>query len=132
MVSPAESSFCVVCGTPLAANEHLPHVPQICPACHDQGNEAMFPRETHDGHGEIIGGCWEGNRIHIVTYLNDLGPARRPASIDRWPGKVFEVLCESHHTEGLATRWTFYASMLPALKRIIAFTGRTFVLYDRE
>ncbi|MBU1537945.1 hypothetical protein KKF84_21715 [Myxococcota bacterium] len=125
-------SFCSVCGTAIERNPHLAHIPQICPRCHTEGTVAILERHAHDGKGEIIGGCWEGNKIHVVTYLGDLGPSRRPASIERWPEKVFEVLSLSKKSENLATRWTFYASMLPAIQRIITYTGRVLTLYDRE
>jgi len=119
----APTGFCSRCGTTLAVDLPSTGLPLICPDC----------IEEIDGHGfhsrPAFGASRAGVFFHVVTALGELGPARRPKDIERWPHMVFSVLCEGREFRFPYTRWTFHERMFPAVERIAERLGRSIIFY---
>ncbi len=117
------TGFCSRCGITLETDVPSTGLPLICTDC----AEAISGRTFHDR--PAFGASRAGILFHVVTALGELGPARRPKDIERWPNTVFSVLCEGREFRFPYTRWTFHERMLPAVERIAERLGRALVFY---
>ncbi len=117
------TGFCSRCGVSLVADVPLTGLPLICPGCivEIQGN-SFHVRPA-------FGASRAGVFFHVVTALGELGPARRPKDIERWPNMAFSVLCEGREFRFPYTRWTFQERMLPAVERIADRLGKSLIFY---
>ncbi len=129
-----KSDFCSLCGMDIQGDPRYPHLHLMCPSCAASGVTAL--KSLEEGSDAVsqttVSGSWDGNLVRIVTYVNDLGPSRRPSHISRWPKKVFEALAQDQRVNFPATCWIFPARFLPAIERILQSIGKALVIYDRN
>ncbi len=117
------NSFCCRCGITLLDDPESAGLPLICPDCLTEIDETGFHSRP------AFGASAAGIFFHVVTALGELGPPRRPKDIERWPNKVFSMLCEAREFRFPFTRWTFHEKMRPAIERITQRLGRSLIFY---